>query len=79
MSFTKIIQAHYKVVAEETSTKVCLSDSIDVKDFRKLMDKHGVKILSENKTPKGFEFDVQGDQDAIEGYLVGTHMEWSFG
>jgi hypothetical protein len=60
-------------------TNIVLSDSVDVQDFRRLMDKHSLNIINEFNVSKGrFGFTVLESSEALENILVATHMNWDF-
>ncbi len=57
---------------------VLLKEFVDVKDFRHLMKKHKISILTESKGKDGFVFNLKAKEDKVELIMIETHMNWEF-
>jgi hypothetical protein len=63
---------------EKLVTKVMLTDSVGVKEFRALMAKHKIKINDESTVEGNCVFTLDENEDRLEDILVATHLSWDF-
>lgn len=57
---------------------VLLKEFVDVKDFRNLMKKHKIKVLTEAQGKEGFVFILKAKEEKVELIMIETHMNWEF-
>jgi hypothetical protein len=77
--FDLIYKFLYNISMEDNLiTKVKLTESVDVKDMRALMEKHSIIVLKEETVDGDSIFTLKASEDRLEDILMSTNLYWDF-